>query len=61
MILAADFYQDFVLEEDKATMLALEAKVRLIQEFKDGEDVEHQVGGLILDLGCTRTQNSNFF
>jgi hypothetical protein len=42
-------------------MSALEAKVRLVREFKDDEDVEHQVGGLIPDLGCTRSRNSKFF
>lgn len=43
------------------TMLVLEVEVRLVREFKDYEDVEKQVRGLIQNLGCTRTQNSNIF
>jgi hypothetical protein len=42
-------------------MHALEAKVKLVREFKEDEEVEHQVGGIILDLGCTRTRNSKFY
>lgn len=38
-------------KEDKATMSVLKAEVRLIRVFKDDEDVEHQVGDLIPDLG----------
>jgi hypothetical protein len=61
VIAVAEFYEEFVPEEDKATMSALEAEVRLVREFKDDGEVEYQVGGLIPDLGCTRTRNSKFF
>lgn len=53
---AIEHYEHFVPVEDKAAMLALEAEVRLVREFKENNEVE-QVGGLILELGCTRTRN----
>jgi hypothetical protein len=39
-VVVADFYHDFVPEEDQVTMPALEAEVRLVREFKDDEEVE---------------------
>jgi hypothetical protein len=42
-------------------MLALEVEVRLVMKFKDDEEIEQQVGGLISDLSCTRTHSSKFF
>jgi hypothetical protein len=60
---ATKFYAYFFPEEDKVTMQGLEEEVFLTREFKDDEEVEFQVWGLIpnLDLGCTRTMNSKFF
>lgn len=52
------FYEDFFPKEDKDTMSGLEAKVCFIREFKDDEEVDFQVDGLIPNLGCTRTKNS---
>jgi hypothetical protein len=49
-----------VPEEDQATIPSLEVEVRLVHEFKDDEEIEQLVGGLILDLGCTRIRNSKF-
>jgi hypothetical protein len=42
-------------------MPTLEEEVKLVREFKEDEEVEHQVGGIIPDLGCTRTRNSKFY
>jgi hypothetical protein len=61
VVVVVEFYEDFVPEEEKATMSSLEAEVHLIMEFKDDEEVKFQVGGLIPDLGCTRTRNSKLF
>jgi hypothetical protein len=47
--------------EDKATMSALEVEVCLACEFKEDVEVDFQVGGVILELGCSRTKNSKFF
>lgn len=58
---AADHYEHLVLEEDNAAMLALEAKVRLARKFKEDVEVDFQVGGLIPELGCSRTKNSKIF
>jgi hypothetical protein len=60
VVAAVKFYWEFVLEEDKATMSVLEAEVRMVREFKYDKNVEHQVDGLILDLGYTRMWNLNF-
>jgi hypothetical protein len=61
VVAAVEFYQEFVPEEDKATITMLEAEVKLTREFKYDEDVDHRVGGLIPDLGCTKTRKSKFF
>jgi hypothetical protein len=42
-VVVAEFYEDFVPEEDKATMPNLEVEVRLIMELKDDEEVEFRV------------------
>jgi len=44
VVAIANFYQEFVPEEDKTIMLMMEVEVGLEREFKDDEDVEHQVG-----------------
>lgn len=54
-IARTDFYWDFVPQEDHATMPTLEVEVKMVREFKDDEEVEYQVGGIIPDLGCTKT------
>jgi len=61
-VVITKFYHDFVgPEDDQATMATLESKVKLVKEFKDDEEVEQQVGGIISDLGCTRTHKSKFY
>jgi hypothetical protein len=40
VVVVADFYHDFVPEEDQATMSVLEAEVRLVKGFKDDEKIE---------------------
>jgi hypothetical protein len=57
---AAEFYHQFVPPDDKATMPALE-EVRMVWAYKEDEEVEEQVSGIITDLGCTRTRNSKFY
>jgi hypothetical protein len=42
-------------------MLSLEAEFKLVGDFNDEEEVEHQVGGIIQNLGCTKTENSKFY
>jgi hypothetical protein len=61
MLDAAEHYEHFVPKENKAAMLALEAEVRLTNEFKEDVEVEFEVGGVILELGCSKTNNSKFF
>jgi hypothetical protein len=56
-----DFYHDFLPKEDQATIPALEVEVKLVREFKEDEEVEQYVGGIISYLGCTRTHNSKIF
>jgi hypothetical protein len=58
---ATEFYSDTVLDEAKSAMQALEGKLHIVREFKEVDEVEEEVGGLILDMGCTRTKNSIFF
>lgn len=52
-----DFYHKFVSLDNKATMSSLE-EVRMVQANKEDEEVE-QVGGIIPNLGCTRTKILN--
>jgi hypothetical protein len=54
-----DFYHKFVSLDNKATMSSLE-EVRMVQANKEDEEVE-QVGGIIPNLGCTRTKNSKYY
>lgn len=61
VIEAAEFYHEFVPKEDQAATHAMESEAKLAREFKEDEEVEHQVGGIIPDLGCTRTRNSKFY
>jgi hypothetical protein len=42
-------------------MKDLENEVFQIKEFQEDEDVEVQVEGFILDMGCDRTKNSNLY
>jgi hypothetical protein len=42
-------------------MPTLEEEVKLVRAYKEDEEVEEQVGGIIPDLGCTRTRNSKFY
>jgi hypothetical protein len=51
-------YEHFVPMENKYAMLAL---VHLVLDFKEDVEVEHQFGGVIHDLGCSRTRNSKFY
>ena len=60
VVVVAEFYENFVPDEDKATMSSLEEEAHLIMEFKYDEEVKFQVGGLTLDLDCTRIRNSKF-
>ena len=55
-----DYYHVEVAEEDQVTMPALEVEVRLANEFKDNEEIEQQVRGIIPNLVYTRTHNSQF-
>jgi hypothetical protein len=50
---AADFYHHFVLQEDRDSMPTLEDEVRLVRAYKEDEEVDKQVGGIIPDFGCT--------
>jgi hypothetical protein len=56
-----DYYETHVPEDDKVAMSALEDEVLLVCEFKEDSEVDLQVGRVIPDLGCTKTQNSKFF
>jgi hypothetical protein len=58
---AAEHYGHFVPKEDKVVMSTLEAKVCLAHEFKEDVEVNFQVGGVIRELGCSRTKNPKFF
>jgi hypothetical protein len=58
---ATKLYHEFVPQQDQATMPTLEAEVKLVKEFEDDEEFEHQVGGIIPDLGCTRSNKFKFF
>jgi len=52
-----DFYQEFVVPEDKVTMSILKEEVRMVWAYKGDEEVEEKMGGIIPYLGCTRTGN----
>jgi hypothetical protein len=42
-------------------MDALEGETRLVRDFKEDDEVEVEVGGIVPDVGCTRSRNSIFF
>jgi hypothetical protein len=58
---AVTSYSNTIPEVAQAAMKELEEEVQLIHEFKEDDEVEKEVGGMVLDLGCTRTHNSIFF
>jgi hypothetical protein len=49
-----------VPEEEKSEVPSLEVEVHLAQEFKEDVEVDFQVGGVISELGCSRTKNCKF-
>jgi hypothetical protein len=55
------YYETHVPQEDKVSMSALEDEVLLVHEFKEDSEVDLQVGWVIPDMGCTKTQNSKLF
>jgi hypothetical protein len=55
------YHETHVPEEDKVSMSALEYEVCLIDEFKKESKADLQVGRVIPDMGCTRTQKSKLF
>jgi hypothetical protein len=61
VMVAIKFYEEFVPKEDKETMQVLEEKVFQTLYFIDDKEVYFHVGGLILDIGCTKTRKSKIF
>jgi hypothetical protein len=57
----ANNYSSYVLVDAQTVMDALEDEAQLVREFKDVEEVETEVGDIILKVGCTRTRNYVFF
>jgi len=42
-------------------MHALEGEAPLVHEFKEVDEVDKEVGGIIPYVGCTRSKNSFYF
>jgi hypothetical protein len=58
---ATDFYISFVPVDAQITMDALERETRMVRDFKYDDEVEAEVGGIVLNVGCTRSRNFIFF
>jgi hypothetical protein len=54
-------YAEYVLDVDKGKMAELEEDVQQLREFQDDEEIEAQIGDLIMDFGCSHSRNSKFF
>jgi len=49
------------MSDDKATMSNIEEELRMVQDYKEENEVEEHVGGIILDLSCPRNMNYKFY
>jgi hypothetical protein len=57
---ATTHYHNYVSPSTQETMHPIEGEVKIIRAYQDDEEIDRQVGDIILDLGCTRNRDTKF-